>query len=138
LLTPGVFLRVGDNTLKLVSTNLANTEADLIKGQRDGLCTFDADQRQVRVLRGEATVQDNDQQVKVKDGCELDLNQTGRLKAAKFDKTAYEASDLYRFSDLRSSYLAEANVDMARQYYAGGPGWYGRGWYWDPWFWSYT
>ena len=27
---------------------------------------------------------------------------------------------------------------MARQYYAGGPGWYGPGWYWDPWFWSYT
>lgn len=36
------------------------------------------------------------------------------------------------------SYLAEANADMGRQYYAGGAGWYGPGWYWDPWFWSYT
>ena len=165
LLTPGVFLRVGDNsTVKMVSTNLTGIEADLEKGQatveiaelhqynqfrldedgaatymlKDGLYAFDADHDQVRVLKGEALVQDNDQQVKVKGGHELDLNQTGHLKAVKFDKDTYEASDLYRFSDLRSSYLAEANVDMARRYYAGGPGWYGPGWYWDPWFWSYT
>jgi hypothetical protein len=165
LLTPGVFLRVGDNsTVKMVSTNLTGIEVDLEKGQatveiaelhpynqfrldedgaatymlKDGLYAFDADHEQVRVLKGEALVQDNDQQVKVKGGHELNLNQTGHLKAVKFDKDTYEAGDLYRFSDLRSSYLAEANVDMARQYYAGGPGWYGPGWYWDPWFWSYT
>ena len=35
-------------------------------------------------------------------------------------------------------YLAEANVDAARVYYAGGPGWYGPGWYWDPFFTAYT
>ena len=165
LLTPGVFLRVGDNsTVKLISTNLTNTEAALVKGQatvevaelhqynqlrldedgasaymlKDGLYAFDADSDQVRVLKGEALVQDNDQQVKLKGGRELDLNQTAQLKPAKFDKKTFETSELYRFSDLRSSYLAEANVDMARQYYAGGPGWYGAGWYWDPGFWSYT
>jgi hypothetical protein len=161
LLTPGVFLRVGDNSkVKIVSTNLTNTEADRVKGQatveiaelrqynqlrvdedgastymlKDGLYAFDAGQERVRVLKVEALVQDNDQQVKVKGGRELDLNQTGHLKAVKFDKKTYETGDLYRFSDLRSSYLAEAKVDMARQYYAGGPGWYGPGWYWDPWF----
>jgi hypothetical protein len=165
LLTPGVFLRVGENsTVKMVSSNLTNTEADLVKGQatvevaeihqyndlrigedgaithmvKDGLYAFDADHAQVRVLKGEALVQDNDQNVKVKGGHELDLSQSGRLKPTKFDKNAVEASDLYRFSDLRSQYLAEANVDMARQYYAGGNGWYGPGWYWDPWFLSYT
>jgi hypothetical protein len=165
LLTPGVFLRVGDNsTVKIVSSNLTNTEADLTKGQatvevaeihqynslrvgedgastqmlKNGLYAFDADHAQVHVLKGEALVQDNDQNVKVKAGHELDLNQSGQLKATKFDKKAYESSDLYRFSDLRSEYLAEANVDVARQHYAGGPGWYGPGWYWDPWFWSYT
>jgi hypothetical protein len=165
LLTPGVFLRVGDNsTVRLVSSNLTNTEADLVKGQatvevaeihpynnlqigedgaraqllKDGLYGFDANQQQVLVLKGEAMVQDSDQNVKVKGGHELNLNSTGSLKTAKFDKNAYEASDLYHFSDLRSSYLAEANVNMARQYYAGGTGWYGPGWYWDPWFWSYT
>jgi hypothetical protein len=165
LLTPGVFLRVGDNsTVKMVSTNLTNTEADLVKGQatvevaeihqynqlrigedgattellKDGLYAFNADQANVLVLKGEAQVHDNDQSVTVKGGHELSLDQTGKLKTAKFDKNAFEASDQYRFSDLRSAYLAEANVDIARQYYAGGPGWYGPGWYWDPWFYSYT
>lgn len=165
LLTPGVFLRVGDNsTVKLISANLTNTEAALVKGQatveiaelhqynqlrldengastymlKDGLYAFDANRDQVSVLKGEALVQDNDQQVKLKGGRELDLNQTARLKPAKFDKKTFETSELYRFSDLRSSYLAEANVDMARQYYAGGPNWYGAGWYWDPSFWAYT
>jgi hypothetical protein len=165
LLTPGVFLRLGDNsTVTMVSSNLTNTEADLVKGQatvevaevhpynnlqigedgararmlKDGLYGFDADQQQVLVLKGEAAVEDNDQNVGIKSGHKLDLNLAGKLKAAKFDKNAYEASDLYRFSQLRSQYLAEANVEMARQYYAGGSGWYGPGWYWDPWFLGYT
>jgi hypothetical protein len=165
LLTPGVFLRVGDNsTVTLVSSNLTNTEADLVKGRatvevaeihpynnvsigedgthiqmlKDGLYGFDADHAQVLVLKGEAAVQDNDQNIKVKSGHELNLNSNGPLKTTKFDKNSYEASDLYRFSQLRSQYLAEANVEMARQYYAGGPGWYGPGWYWDPWLVGYT
>ena len=165
LLTPGVFLRVGNNsTVTMISSNLTNTEADLVKGQatvevaeihpynnlhissdgahtqmlKNGLYAFDADEQQVLVVKGEAEVQDNDQRIKVKSGHELNLNQTGKLKTAKFDKNSYEASDLYRFSQLRSQYLAEANVEMARQYYAGGSGWYGPGWYWDPWLFGYT
>jgi hypothetical protein len=165
LLTPGVFLRVGDNsTVKLVASNLTNTEADLTKGQatvevaeihdynnlrivedgvttrvlKDGLYSFDADHNQVLVYKGEALVQDGDQNIKVKNGHELDLNQTGELKPSKFNKNSYESSDLYRFSDLRSQYLAEANVNIARNYYAGAPGFYGAGWYWDPIFTAYT
>ena len=61
----------------------------------------------------------------------------GKLKTQKFDKDAVEQSDLYRFSSLRSEYLAEANISTA-QLYVGGPGWYGPGWYWDPWFTAYT
>ena len=148
----------------MVSASLTKTEADLVKGQatvevaelhtynllrigengantellRDGLYAFDADNRRVRVLKGEARVEDDDQNVVVKSRHELDLSSGGKLKSTKFDKNAYEATDLYRFSDLRSEYLAEANADVGRQYYAGGAGWYGPGWYWDPWFWSYT
>jgi len=165
LLTPGVFLRVGQNSAaQLVSSSLTNTEARLDKGQafvevddihkdnllriasdgattqllKNGLYGFDADNGQVRVFKGEALVQQGDQNVKVKGGRELDLNASGKLKAQKFDKKSYEQSDLYRFSDLRSQYLAEANTDAARIYYSGGPGWYGPGWYWDPFFTSYT
>lgn len=165
LLTPDVFLRVGQNSAaQLVSSSLTNTEASVDKGNalvevakihkdnllriasdgattqllRDGLYAFDADNAQVRVFKGEALVQDGDQRVKVKSGRELDLNSGGKLKARKFDENPYEQSDLYRFSNLRAEYLAEANVDAAHVYYAGGPGWYGPGWYWDPFFTSYT
>jgi hypothetical protein len=164
LLTPGVFLRVGHNSsAQMVSSSLTNTEARLDKGQamvevaeihkdnllriasdgattqllKDGLYGFDADHGQVRVFKGKALVQDNDQSVEVKGGREVNLN-AETLKARKFDKKSYEQSDLYRFSDLRSQYLAEANANAARIYYAGGPGWYGPGWYWDPFFASYT
>jgi hypothetical protein len=165
LLTPGVFLRVGDNSsATMVSPSLTNTMVSLNKGQamvevaeiykdnllrvqqdgattqllKTGLYGFDANNGDVRVFKGEALVQDGDQNVKVKGGRELDLNNTGNLKARKFNKSAYEQSDLYRFSNLRSQYLAEANINSARIYIGGGPGWYGAGWYWNPFFTAYT
>ena len=165
LMTPGVFFRVGDNSsATLVSPSLTNTEVSLSKGQamvevseiykdnllrvqedgattqllKAGLYGFDANNSDVLVIKGEALVQDGDRYIKVKGGHELDLNDTANLKTHKFNKSAYEASDLYRFSNLRSQYLAEANMDAAGLYLGGGPGWYGAGWYWDPFFTSYT
>jgi hypothetical protein len=164
LLTPGVFVRAGDNSsITMISSNLTNTEVGLDKGTalvevaeiykenllrvkqgdattqmlKTGLYEFDADHDAVRVFKGEAMVQADGQNVTVKGGHELDLNNGGQLKSRKFDKDSLEQSDLYRFSSLRSGYLAEANVDAAR-IYVGGPGWYGAGWYWDPMFLSYT
>ncbi len=164
LLTPGVFFRVGDNSVAtMVSPTLTNTEVGLSKGQaivevaeihndnllrvqEDGATTqllkpgvygFDADSGDVRVFKGEAVVQDGDQQVKVKGGHELNVNNTAKLKSSKFDQAAYAQSDLYRFSSLRSQYLAEANVAAAGAY-VGGLGWYGGGWYWNPLFTAYT
>ena len=166
LLTPGVFFRVGDNTsATLVSPSLTNTEVSLAKGQaivevaeiykdnllrvqEDGATTqllktgvygFNADTGAVRVFKGEALVQDSDQNIKVKGGHQLDVNNTtSALKTTKFDKTPYEENDLYRFSNLRSQYLAEANGDAAGLYVGGAGGWYGAGWYWDSLFTAYT
>ena len=169
LLTPGVFFRLGDNSAAtMVSPSLTNTEIALNQGQalvevddihkdnmlrvqEDGSATellkvgiygFDASNGGVRVFKGEALVQDGDHQVKVKSGHELmveNQNPTGKLNTAKFDKQAFEQSDLYRFSNLRSQYLAEANMNAAGLYYPGGPyGWWGAGWYWDPWLVGYT
>ena len=165
LLTPGVFARVGANSsIKMVSPNLTNTEFSIAKGEvivevaeihhennllvnaagvtvrleKTGLYRFDADHAQFRVFDGEATVQAGNQRVKVKGGHDLNLN-VAMSAAQKFDKKSYEAADLYRWSSLRSAYLAEANVDAAPGYLATGwGGWYGNGWYWDPWFSSYT
>jgi hypothetical protein len=167
LLTPGVFLRVGSNSsVKMISPNLTETEIGIVQGEatvevagihkqndiridEDGFTTqlvkngyydFDATRNEVLVLDGEAIVDENGKQVKVKGGHELTLNQDS-AKPQGFDKNAYESGDLYRWSSLRSAYLAEANVDAAPGYIlAGGygPGWFGAGWYWDPWFDSYT
>jgi FecR protein len=168
LLTPGVFFRLGDNSAAtLVSPDLTNTEMALDKGQamvevdnihkdnllrvqadgtatqllKTGIYGFDATNGEIRVFKGEALVQDGDREVKVKGGHELaieNVNPTGKLKTTKFDEKSYEQTDLYRFSDLRSEYLAEANVNAAALYWPGSPGWYGAGWYWDPGFWGYT
>ena len=168
LLTPGVFLRLDDHSsATMVSPNLTDTQVEITKGRamvevadlykendirvlqngsitqllKPGLYDFDAGQDQVRVFDGEALVRDGDHQMKLKKGREISLDSGAPFKAQKFDKKAFEASDLYRFSSLRSSYLAQANVDAARLYangYGYGPGWYGNGWYWDPWFSAYT
>jgi len=167
LLTPGVFLRVGSNSsVKMISPSLANTEVEVGRGeaqievdqifkenrllvredgattqlQKRGFYDFDADQNVVRVLQGQAILRDGDRQIKIKGGHEVALN-APELKAQKFDKKDLEASDLYRWSSLRSEYVAEANLQQAPTYIVGngfGPGWWGPGWYWDPYFSFYT
>lgn len=164
LLTPGVFFRVDDNSVvRMISPSLTDTEVELMQGNatvevtqihrendlrivedgkstelvKNGLYEFDADHQQVRVFDGEALVQDGEKQVKIKGGHEVDFSAGEPLKARKFDKQSVESTDLYRWTSLRSSYLAEANADAARTYVAGGWGGYD-GWYWDPWFGAYT
>lgn len=168
LLTPGVFARVGDDSaVKMISPSLTRTELALNKGeamvevaeihpendllvdedgatirlQKTGLYDFDAAHDQFRVFDGQAMAQTNDENIKVKGGHELNLD-SAKLKARGFDKQTYEAEDLYKWSSLRSAYLAEANVDEAPVYSAWGgwygPGWLGAAWYWDPWFNCYT
>lgn len=168
LLTPGIFLRVDDNsTVQMVDPGLANTTVALDHGRalvevaqiqkannvrvnigdsstkllKAGLYDFNADTGVVRTFDGDAAVVDNGKTVFLHGGHQVDLNATGKkFKSAKFDKKKNE-DDFYRWASLRSSYLAEANADAAGTYIAGGgwgPGWYGTGWYWDPGFDAYT
>jgi hypothetical protein len=168
LLTPGVYLRLGDNSsVKMVSNGLADTKIALDQGramlevdqifpqnniqisqpgadtrvEKTGLYDFDANGQMVRVFDGKAVVTSNDKSTTLKKGHELALNSV-KLKTQDFDKNAVtQGNDLYRWSSLRSEYLGEANVDTARTYYVNGwygPGWGGPGWYWDPWFAGYT
>jgi len=164
LLTPGVFFRIGDNSVaRVLSPSLTDTEVELTHGDanvevteihpqnflrviedgrstelvKNGLYDFDADRDLMRVFDGQAIVQDGNRQVKVKGGHEVDFKMEP-LQARKFDEKSLEMTDLYRWTSLRSSYLAEANADAAGTYAGGGQGWYGAGWYWDPWFDAYT
>jgi hypothetical protein len=167
LLTPGVFLRLdGNSALQMISSSITNTEVQLDQGRamvevdelhdqnhlrvsengvvtqlvKKGVYEFDADKQQLLVFDGKADVQAGDRTVSVKGGHLVDLSGSGELKSHGFNKDDYKRSDLYQWSSLRSSYLAEANVDAAGGYVANGyygPGWIGSGWYWAPGF-GYT
>ena len=56
------------------------------------------------------------------------------FKAQSVNKDAVETDPLYRWSELRSEYEAQANIQMAQTIVVNG-GWYGLGWYWIP-FWN--
>jgi hypothetical protein len=168
LLTPGVFLRIGKNSsVKMISPSLTDTEVEVDQGRamievaeihpenslrvdedgtatqllKTGLYDFKLSQRELRVFDGKAFVESGREHVEVKGGREVTLASNDLSKARKFDKKSYEEGDLFRWSSLRSGYLAEANVDAAGMYAVngwGGPGWWGADWYWDPWFDAFT
>ncbi|MGA8622468.1 MAG: hypothetical protein WB660_28595 [Candidatus Sulfotelmatobacter sp.] len=176
LLTPGVFLRLGDNSsMTMDAVGLTDTKVRLTQGHalvevddiypqnnlrivqgnatvrmlKPGLYDFNLRQDQIHVFDGQVEVQDGDKEVKVKGGRDLTLASNAPVKAEKFNKKDYATGDLYNWSSLRSSYLAEANVDEANMlasqawgpgWGAGfwGPGWGWGGWGWDPWFSAYT
>lgn len=166
LLTPGVFLRLGDNSqLRLTSSGLADIRLALLQGQatveadylvkdtnltidqgmastrilNKGLYVVNAAQPWVQVLNGKAEVALNGQQVKAGKGDEVTLNSSGKLKREGFRMQAAQNEALVRWSRLRSAYESQANIDTANYVAENNGGWYGAGWYWDPafGFWSY-
>jgi hypothetical protein len=168
LLTPGVFLRLADNsTLTMISPELANTQVRLDKGRamvevlnirkendirilwngatakllKKGLYDFDVAANAVRVFHGSAEITAGSRHVKAGDNQQVVIGDTA-LKAIHFESRQYE-DGFYRWSALRSGYLSEASVNIAGTFVGPGPGWYGPGWsgvgwYWDPWFGVYT
>ena len=166
LLTPGVFLRLDENSaVRMVSPNLLNTRVELDRGRadievdwiqprnniqvaeagsttrllKDGLYAFDADKKTVRVFKGEAELleRSGDGQNSLK----LKGGRQVALAANESVKTVSfdrnQAEDpLYNWSSLRSQYLAEANLNLASAY-SGYGGW-APGWYWNAGFWGYT
>jgi hypothetical protein len=164
LLTPGVFLRVDDQSaVKMISPDLTQTQVELAKGRaavevdqifpqnmiqimdggvttqlmKTGYYEFDANHPEAMVFDGRAEVQlASGKWETVKNHHELALMTDGaREKSVDFN--AHPAQDdLYNWSSLRSRYLAEANNQIAGEY-AYGPG-FNPGWYWDPYMWDYT
>jgi hypothetical protein len=163
LLTPGVFLRVDDNsTVKLVSPDLANTQVQVEKGragvevdeiykennlqvmdagvttrlQKTGYYQFDANSPAVLVFKGKADVELAGGRTKeIKGNHEAALvNDVTSLKSNGIEENR-DQDGLYNWSRLRSEYLAEANQQLAPEY--GGAG-YAPGWYWDPYGFGYT
>ena len=160
LLTPGVFLRLGDNSAaRLDADGLTHTSVELLHGEalveaddlhpqnniqvieknstttldKNGIYAFQADQGEVSVYDGKATVNEADKHVDLKKGKQTlvaDLHSQG------FNKK--QEDDLYRWSDLRSHYLSEESVASSQTYFANNSVWNGGGWYWNPYFASYS
>lgn len=164
LLTPGVFVRLGDNgSATMISSGLTDTRMSIDEGEalvevaeihpendlriledgkstellKVGLYDFNENLHVIRVLDGKAMLDDGDRRIKVKGGHMVNLAMAEPIKDRKFDRKTVEAEDLYRWTSLRSGYLAEANADAAPNYSLGF-GWFGEGWYWDPWFDAFT
>jgi FecR protein len=163
LLSPGAFLRVGNNSeIRMVSPQLVAPQVEVTRGEamveadwlpkdaqvdvlehgaqatikKAGLYRFDSDGSRIEVIDGKLQVTENDQTKEFGKGKEVTLT-AAQLKPVSFDRKAED--DLYRWSSVRASYLAEANVSTAQSAYSGyGPYW-GAGWYWNPYFafWSW-
>ncbi|HLI85720.1 MAG TPA: FecR domain-containing protein [Bryobacteraceae bacterium] len=165
LLTPGIFLRLDDNSaLRMVSNSLTNTQVQLQSGRamvevdmiapenrvtvvdngyttqllKKGLYLFDEKIPLVAVYDGKATVLADDRKIELGKGHQLNLTaDVAHMKAQKFD--TQQTSELYAWSKLRSQYMAQASIASAQTIYVENPAWwYGTGWYWNPWFASWA
>ena len=163
LLTPGVFLRLDDNSaVKMISPDLTQTQVEVDKGRaavevdqifpqnnlevlvggvatqlvKPGFYEFTAGQPTAMVFEGQAEVKEGDSKEKeIKAHHEVSLVANAELKSRGFDP--HDAEDqFYNWSSLRSEYLAEGNNQIAGEY-AGVEG-FNPGWYWDPYMWDYT
>jgi hypothetical protein len=163
LLTPGLFLRLADNSsVKMISPDLAKTELQLDKGRalvevidirkendieidlngantkllKPGLYDFDAVRNEVRVFHGAAEVAFEGKNVKLEGDQKLALA-SEHLKAQHFDPRPLE-DEFYRWNGLRSGYLSEASVSAAQGYVREKVALSETSWHWNPWFGVYT
>lgn len=139
LLTPGVFLRLGDNSaIRMEDADLTHTRVEVLAGTamveaddpqmsvknapvtllcgqaqirivKHGLVEIGADAGQVNVFRGEAEVANNTSRVLLRDGHYTSLN--GELRAEKFNNRV--SDDLLAWSKNRSQDLSTANMFAA-------------------------
>jgi hypothetical protein len=138
LLTPGVFLRMGENSsIRMISNKLVDTQVafesgsailDFVEVVKDnsvkmsyqdydvtflkkGIYRFDSNPAQLKVYMGEAVVTHGGMTIHVKDAHALPF--TPALVAEKFDNKTGDA--LYRWAKRRSEYIAVANLSAAKR-----------------------
>jgi hypothetical protein len=160
LLTPGTFLRVGNGgEIRMVSSDLTDPQVEVIHGEamvevdykpkmarmdvmergadtqllKEGLYKFDAEQGSVEVIDGKAAVAENGHSKEIGKGKEMMLA-SASLKPVSFDTK--NEDDLYRWSSVRDSYLAQANYASAENAYVNGD--WGLGWDWNPYYGTYA
>jgi hypothetical protein len=162
LLTPGVFLRMGDDsTVQMISPKLTHTEVQVLRGRvqvevnqlypqnnlqidgsngqalllKPGLYELNADNSTLRVFDGKAAAfRGNVSDGDAKAVVVKDGRQLNFAGDVKPQKFDKDTKDeLYKWGSLRSQYLGNANESLAEQY----AGNYGAGpYYGNGWLWS--
>lgn len=157
LLTPGVFLRLGENSsFRMITNRLIDTRFELLSGSaiieaddigkdnsitvvwqdatvhpvKKGLYRMDASPAELRVFNGEADVTLGDKTLNAKDGHAVALD---TLALRKFDRTTTDA--LNRWSERRGEYVSMASVSAAnslRSSMYDGSSAFSSGWYFNP------
>ncbi len=163
LLTPGVFLRLGEDAqVEMIASHLTDVRLRLLKGSavievdelnkeshiavlvkdsevnllHSGLYRLDADEEtpRLRVFSGEALVKADGNDYHVRGKKEIEL--AGDYQIQKF--AAEDADALDRWSKRRASYLSVANVSAGHLAYTSGLAFAGSSWFWNPYFGMYT
>jgi hypothetical protein len=146
LLTPGVYLRVGENTeIKMLDTRLLSTRVELLSGTalvesddpevsakdpavtivykdyqiqpvKYGIFELTSDPSQMKVYKGQANVVAGTEHSVVREGKEVTFS--AALVTEKFDEK--QADDLYLWARDRSGALSAANLASARSLNQGG------------------
>lgn len=164
LLTPGVFLRIGDKSqIRMVSPSLTDIQVQLERGeamievddlvkdnhvtmlahggsvaiQKTGLYRFTTDPApSAAVIDGKAEVNVGDRKVDLGKGRQVLL--AANSKPEKFDRK--KEDDLYAWSNVRSEYDAAASYQAAKNVTVNNYGGWGGlgfgGWYGPGWFWN--
>jgi len=138
LLTPGVFLRMAENSsVRMIANALADTRLEVVSGAalvevgqllennaitfeasgvkmelaKKGLFRINASPASLRVYEGQARVTSGSESLTARKGHQIDLD-SPKLADAKFD--AKDTDPFYRWSSRRAEYVAAANVISAR------------------------
>jgi hypothetical protein len=161
LLTPGVFLRVAENSeIAMVANALSDTRIEIVKGsvvieasevskensveflvggsridlRKNGVFRIDAsDPPRIRAYDGEMALFQNGQQTVIKEGRQLLL--TSVPVAEKFSKD--DTDPFFRWAARRSGYVAAANLSAAR-YLRENNSLGTSGWYYSPYMGMFT
>jgi hypothetical protein len=159
LLTPGVFLRVAENSaIKMDAVSERNVKVEVVRGEalvevaqvdphqtvdmvdqgaetrldHKGIYLFNATQPAVAVYSGKARVEDDRRVVPLRQGEELALGGSGALKPQKFDRA--ETDGIYAWSLQRADYEAQASEYTAEALLTLEGRSAAAGWHWNPWY----
>lgn len=161
LLTPGVFLRIAENSaFRLLKNDLTDTKLELLAGSallevsetakdqslaavvgertvefaKKGLFRLDFNPAQIRVYDGAATVITPEGSVTVKEGRQTGL--FGAVNPVKFNKD--EGDSFYRWASRRSGYIAAANLSAAKRVHDNQSFYGSNSWVFNPWLGMFT